>query len=361
MKGGWSPAGHLAEATLRGRLVSQAFDSGDPLLGEGRGCSGLDARARGVWDILMVNLKHAVGPAIALLAYVVPTNGAALRTLAQYPQSLAIAENPMYSNAAAVTRVIQRPGQPAITETASAVAIAPDLFIHSGHFNPAPGSTIARLTHLTFGANYNTSTDRHTITEWQDFPGYIFGDTSTIDLAIGRTGSFISHITDRPGRVEFGSIPVGGVGTMVDYGNYGDGTTGELPSLGDKMGGYARRYVNNFNVYSESKYDFFDFNGIVSRDIEINVLGRNKSSGSPWYTSDGKLSGISVAATNSMVLGDTIVLELTLPEVQTWLQPQIDASWERYYASIPEPSSAALFGGTVVTLLGMRRRASNVA
>jgi hypothetical protein len=34
-----------------------------------------------------------------------------------------------------------------------------------------------------------------------------------------------------------------------------------------------------------------------------------------------------------MVLGSTIVLDLTIPAVQAWLQPQIDASWQQYYAT----------------------------
>jgi hypothetical protein len=127
---------------------------------------------------------------------------------------------------------------------------------------------------------------------------------------------------------------------MVDYGNIGDPTTGELPSLGDKMAGYAPRIVLNTNEYPESKYDFFAFNLTAANGVPLNVQGLNFSSGAPWYNASGDLTNLLIAKTNGTLGGVSIGLELNTLEVQSQLAPRIAASW----ASVPEPTSLGLMG-----------------
>ena len=139
---------------------------------------------------------------------------------------------------------------------------------------------------------------------------------------------------------------------MVDYGNIGDPTTGELPSLGDRMAGYTRRVTDPVSSYPESRYDFFDFNGGNSLDIALNVMGRNFTSGAPFYNSNGDLTHIAIAGTSSTQQGDTVGLELNTAQVRAELDPRIAASW----ASIPEPSALVLFGAGSLLALQRRRR-----
>jgi len=74
---------------------------------------------------------------------------------------------------------------------ASAIAIAPDVYINSGHFTPRNGSLVAAHKELVFDRNYNTSTSRYDVARTERYPGFVFGDTSTVDLGVGWTSTFI--------------------------------------------------------------------------------------------------------------------------------------------------------------------------
>lgn len=253
----------------------------------------------------------------------------ALKSMSLYPQATALSADPMFQWSASVTRTDSTG-----THHASAVAIAPDVFITAGHVTPRDDSTTAFLTELVFGDNYNTSTTRYAIDHTQRYPGFVFGDTSTIDLGVGWTTDFIDGF-DTP--VSFASASLGEVLTLCDYGNIGDPTTGEMPSLGDRMAGYAPKVDwSGIYPYPDNRFDFMAFNIGASSGITLNVQGLTGSSGSPWFNSGGSLTHLSIAATNGTLGGVTISLELNNPEVQAYLQPIIQDSWDRYYASLEQ-------------------------
>lgn len=275
-------------------------------------------------------------------------DGAELKSMSLYEQAKTLSADPKYKWTGAVGRTDSTGSY-----TASGVAIAPDVFINSGHYTPRDGSATARLTTFKFGANYNTSFVSYDVDHTQRFPSYVFGDTTTIDLGIGWTSTFFAGFST---TVTFGSIGLGSIGTMVDYGNIGDPTTGELPSLGDRMAGYTPRIIDSASSYPESRYDSFDFNGVDSLGIALNVFGKNYSSGAPFYNSNGDLTHIAIAGTLSTQQGASVGLELMNPEIQAVLQPIIQDSWNRYNASIPEPSSIGLFAAGSLLALQRRRR-----
>ena len=170
------------------------------------------------------------------------------------------------------------------------------------------------------------------VDHWEQFPGYVFGNPNAVDLGFywlkKPIPGFVDHVT-------FAGTSLGEILTMVDYGNIGDPTTGEMPSLGDRMAGNAPRRQTNIYPYPDSLYDYMDFNGIASVGIPLNVQGLNFSSGAPWYNNNGDLTHLLIAKTNGTASGDSICLELTDPIVQAELNPRIAASW----ASVPEPST----------------------
>ena len=293
---------------------------------------------------------NAVGFAIALLLSAT-ADGAALKSMSLYGASTALSANPMFKWAASVTRVDYFSDHTQISNFSS-VLVAPDVFITAGHGTPRNGSTVAFLTNLTFGSNFTTSSNTYSISGTQRYPGFVFGDPTTIDLGIGRTSSFVSGFTP----ITFASIPMGGIGTMVDYGNIGDPSTGEMPSLGDRMAGYAPRITDPTSSYPSSLYKFWDFNGVDSANIALNVQGLQGSSGSPIYDSIGNLDSLVTAGTNGIAIGDTVALDLNLPAVQSYLQPIIQDSWNRYNASIPEPTAIGLIATGSLLALQRRRR-----
>lgn len=254
-----------------------------------------------------------------------------MHSVSLYPEHQALSNDPMYRWAAAVQRTDSLG-----LSYASAVMIAPDLFINSGHYTPRDGSLVASLNELVFGANYHTSTDRWEIESTKRFPGYVFGDTSTIDLGIGWTKEFVNGF-DTP--VEFASVMDWDVLTNVEYGNYGDMSTGELPSLGDRLAGRAPVYVAGLNSYPAGRY-FATYFTSSPGDYLLNSKGLNYSSGSPWFSPEGALAGVTIAKSNALGGGFTTALNLTNPEVQTFLQPYIQDSWHRYYSTTRTPGDA---------------------
>ena len=265
-------------------------------------------------------------------------------SLANIENNRQLSNNPAYKWSAAV----KREGSNGIT-FASGVAIAPDVYINAGHYTPINGSLVAFHREIVFGSNYNTSTSRYEVDRTQRYPGYVFGDTSTIDLGVGWTKNFIQGF-DTP--VTFGTVLVGQNGTMVDYGNIADPTTIEMPSQGDRLAGTTERVENLSSVYPESLYDFLRFD----RSDPLSTQGLNFSSGAGWYNAIFNLSHLTIAGTLGTNGGDTIALDLNIPEIQSYLQPIIQDSWNRYYASVPEPGSLALTGSVGLFALGFRRR-----
>ncbi len=292
-----------------------------------------------------------------------------MANVGNYPLHQLLANDPMYKMSVAVGRV------GSLGESyASGVMIAPDVYINAGHYTPINGSTVAFHTEIVFGDNYNTSTERYTVRETQRFPGYVFGDTGTIDLGVGWTNEFIAGITspsDFPGFVSGKVVPEDTRLTMVDYGNYGDATTGELPSLGDRLAGRASKWDESF-AYSPTYYYSTFFDGSTALDI-LDYRGIDFSSGAGWWTESGYLAGLHIASSIHLVGSATsIVLDLTHLDIQSWLQPIIQDSWARYYAAqeqnpgnpgnpggnmgIPEPTSAMALGLAAGALALRRRR-----
>jgi hypothetical protein len=275
------------------------------------------------------------------------SDGAAVRDISQIQDNYNLSTDAKYKWAAAVQRTDPTNG----TTYASAVAIAPDVFITAGHVTPRDDSTTASLNEIVFGSNYNTSTDRYTVSGTQRYPGYVFGDASTIDLGVGWTSNFIAGF-DTP--TTFTSIPMGGVGAMTDYGNIGDPNTGEMPSQGYRMTGFAPKVARDTSSYPEARYNFYEFAPFDG--IQHNVQGLNFSSGAEWTDLNGNLTDLLIAKTNGTLGGVSITLDLMNPEVQTYLQPIIQDSWDRYNASVPEPSSVALAAVAAGVGLLARRR-----
>lgn len=293
--------------------------------------------------------KSAALSAAALLggATLPKAEGAVLTSMSQYDNSKALSANPMYKWSAAVKRTDVELG----SAYASAVMIAPDLFITAGHVTPRNGSLVASLTEIVLGANYNTSTDRYGVSHTERYPGYIFGNTTTIDLGVGWTTGFVNGF-DLP--TTFASFSNVNTLTVAEYGNYGDLTTGELSSIGDRLAGNARISTAS-GSYPPGTYFTTRFDGPGSAD-PLNVGLTNFGSGSPWWTEDGYLSGMSIASSNGIFNGGyTVALNLTDPTVQAYLQPLIDDSWARYNASIPEPTTLAL-ATLGVGAMALRRR-----
>lgn len=271
-----------------------------------------------------------------------------LTNMSQYDNSLNLAKNPMYQWSAAVHRT----GSTG-TSYASGVLIAPDVYLNAGHFTPINGSLVARHTEIVFGANYITSTERYSVRHTERYPGYEFGNPNTIDLGIGYLNSFVDGFATLGNRVTFAAAsPNGERLTLVDYGNYGDLNTGELPSLGDRMGGVARTASGGNGVYPQDRY----LSNIFNYSEPLNVSGMNFSSGAPWYNASGDIVGITTAGTIGTGPGFTTSVRLFTPEVQAYLQPIIEASWQRLETSIPSPSAAALLPVGLGMAASRRRR-----
>lgn len=249
----------------------------------------------------------------------------ALTSMSQYENSKALSANPMYRWSAAVRRTDAPNG----TTYASAVMIAPDLFITAGHVTPRNGSLTAKLHEVVFGSNYHTSTERYAVARTERYPGYVFGDTSTIDLGVGWTTAFVSGYTS---NMSFASVSTGTILTAAEYGNYGDITTGALPSIGDRLAGNARRSGAS-GSYPSGIYFSTWFDGPGAAD-PLNVCLLDFASGSPWWTASGSLAGLSIASTKTFDGGYTVVLNLSDTTVQAYLLPLIADSWARYNASI---------------------------
>lgn len=283
-----------------------------------------------------------------------------MRSISLYPQHQELSDDPMYRWAGAVKRVDYFDDAPTVITYASAVLIAPDLYITSGHFTPRNNSQVAFQTELVFGSNYHTSTDRWEIESTKRFPGYVFGDTTTIDLGIGWTKDFVKGF-DTP--VEFASVVDGDILTIVEFGNFGDMTTGQLPSVGDRLGGRAEVANRFIGPTVNSDYPPGTYIATYLPSIHfgppLGTRGLNGASGSPWFTADGRVAGISIATTGGPLVGDgtTTILNLMDPEVQSFLQPYIEDSWARFLA-VPEPSSLALScgAGAVVAVVAARRK-----
>lgn len=247
-----------------------------------------------------------------------------MKSISLYSQHQALSTNQMYQWSAAYK--VERPGLSDVW--VSGVAVAPNLILASAHGVPGP-SALSQVTEVVFGANYNTSPFRLEVASWERFPGYISGNTSTIDL------SFIWLKDPIPGftnHVNFTNANIGDLLTMVSYGNYGDVNTGELASLGDRLAGVAPVESKPGAGYPSSNYAFMDFDGSSSL-FALPAEGLNGDSGSPWFSPNGDLVALSTAAINGLGGGYTIGLRLNLSEVQAELAPRIAYSWAQYYLS----------------------------
>lgn len=266
-----------------------------------------------------------------------------MNSVANYSQYQALSNNPMYQWSGAYT-----------FETidnqifhASCVAIAPTVVIGPGHFTPTPTGT-SKITAVTFGVNYNDP-DALTIpvASYERYPGYVMGDTTTIDLAVYLLAKPIPGFT-KP--VTFASPAVGEMLTMVDYGDYGDPSVGELPSLGDRLAGNAVVITSQISPYPSSLYTTTIFN--AANGPSDPTGGLQYTSGAPWYDAEGDLDMLQIAGTNGTSDGrEDYGLTLDSQPVQDYLQPFIQASW----ASVPEPTGGAAVSMAAM-LLSTRRR-----
>lgn len=255
--------------------------------------------------------------------------GGAMTNINQYANAQTLANDPKYKWAAGIKRVDYFDNSPTVTAVASAVLIAPDLYINAGHFTPRNGSQVAFHTELIFGPNYNTSTDRYTVRETQRFPGYIFGNKNTIDLGVGWTNNFVSGFHT---PVTFAPFSQNQILTVAEYGNYGDINTGELPSQGDKLAGRARASTVVSSAYLAGAYFTTWFDGPNASD-PLNVNAYNFASGAPYFKTSGNLTGLVIASSDGFGPGFTTVLNLTDSRIQNYLQPLIQDSWARFFAS----------------------------
>ena len=278
-----------------------------------------------------------------LLLSTLPAAAGSMESVALYDQYKALSNDPKYKWAGAAT--MWRPDLGEVT--ASCVAVAPNVVIGAGHFTPGP-TAVSRMTTVTFGPNYKTG-ERLVmeVDRWEQFPGYVFGDRNTTDLGVYYLKQPIPGFT--PVTFVPESPALGTILTMVDYGNYGDTTTGEMPSIGDRLAG--RAIVSNdylgVSGYSPSKYAAINFaDSVVHQGFSLRCQALNYSSGAPWFDRDGHLAYISIAKPNGILSLFTICLRLNLPEVQAWLQPKIAASWE---ALSPELTPAITAGQFRVT------------
>ena len=269
-------------------------------------------------------LLAVVAAAAVLLAPAVAFAGS-MESVSLYGQYKALSNNPHYRWAGAAT--MRRPDIGEVT--ASCVAVAPTMVIGAGHFTPGP-TAVSVMTAVTFGASYKTG-ERLVmeVARWEQFPGYIFGDKTTTDLGIYYLKQPIPGFT--PVTLVPESPPLGTVLTMVDYGNYGDTTTGELPTLGDRLAGKAqlRAYSGGPDLggYPLTEYAPLYFHPISGSNYRLRTQGLQYSSGSPWFDENGRLAFISIAIINGQMDRYTVSLRLSLPEIQAWLQPKIAASW----------------------------------
>ena len=236
----------------------------------------------------------------------------------------ALGADPQFKWAGAVTAYRASDGN---VVTASCVAVAPTVVVGAGHFTPGPTS-LSKVHTVTFGANYKLG-PRLTleVDRWERFPGYITGNTNTTDLGVYYLKEAIPNFTP----VNFGDIPLGAIAVQVDYGNRGDLNTGELPSLGDKLGGRGRasEAYRSSSTYPELKYALLNFDGTGSAEP---TQALQFSSGAGWFY-NGKIVGISIAAPLGQLDSVTTVLRLNTDEVQSFLQPRIQASWAALPAS----------------------------
>lgn len=238
----------------------------------------------------------------------------------------ALAARPEYKWAGAVTMRI-----PAGTlYTASCVAVAPTVVIGAGHFTPGP-TAASVMTTVIFGSNYKSGGRLiMEVDHWERIPGYIYGDTSTTDLGVYYLKAPIPNFT----AVSFDDAPLGAVAVQVDYGDFGDTSTGEFPSLGFKLAGRSivSETFRNVSGFPANKYVLLNFKGTGSTEP---TQGLQFSSGSGWFL-NGKLVSLTIAGPNGVLDGFTAALRLNTPEVQTFLQPKIQASWAAqpatYYA-----------------------------
>jgi len=238
----------------------------------------------------------------------------------------ALAARPEYKWAGAMT--VQFPD--ASLHTSSCVAVAPTVVIGAGHTTPGPTS-VSIVKTVTFGANYNSGARLiMDVDHWEIIPSYEFGNPNTTDLAVLYLRDPIPNFT----AVSFGDAPLGSVAVQVDYGDFGDTSTGELPSLGFRLAGRAivSEAYRPASSYPASKYFLLNFQGTGSTEP---TQGLFTSSGAGWKF-DGKIVAISTAKFNGTIDVTTVALRLNTPEVQNFLQPKIQASWAAqpatYYA-----------------------------
>jgi hypothetical protein len=241
-------------------------------------------------------------------------------------------------------KFVQSNGQVMYT---SCVAIAPTLVIGPAHGTPTPTGT-SKITEVVFGSNYNTSNFRMAVSSYERYPGYVFGDTNTIDLAVFHLASPIPGFT-KP--VTFADANIGEMLTMVDYGDYGDLNSGDLASKGDRFAGVAPVTTSLISPYPSNFYATTLFEQDAFSDP---TLGLPNSSGSGWYNAEGDLTLLSTAATNGVSDGrEGYSLRLNSEVVQSYLQPLIQESWA---SSVPEPTTLTLFGAASMGLLARRHR-----
>ena len=195
------------------------------------------------------------------------------------------------------------------------------------------------MTTVTFGPNYKTGERLGMeVDRWEQFPGYIYGNKSATDRGIYYLKQPI------PGFTPVIFVPesplVGSVLTMVDYGNFGDTTTGELPSLGDRLAAKAGISTNNIEPlgYRLAKFAPIAFHNC---SCAMRTQALNFSLGSPWFDESGQLAFISIALIIGQMDRYTISLRLSTPAIQAWLQPKIAASWA---ALTPQLSITGLQG-----------------
>lgn len=179
------------------------------------------------------------------------------------------------------------------------------------------------------------------------FPGYVAGSApNTPDLALMYLGS--NSGLSAP-SLTIGSVSAGAVVTSIGFGEYGTPSTGFTPPDGNARAWEAGVSSSTFGGFSPTYYQSSRFS--PSQGLSLNGRGASGDSGSPVFNSLGQLVGINVAASSgTSPIGSTEFVRLSESSIYSWINNTI--------TSVPEPTSASLFGLGALALYAFVRRRS---
>jgi hypothetical protein len=195
------------------------------------------------------------------------------------------------------------------------------------------------------GANYFT--DRGQVVDVAEvitYPGYAGGvATSSPDIAILRLAAPLSGVT----QVEFGTASPFDVVVSGGYGVTFFAGEPSVPRDGFRRGWNAPVKTGAPLFGSDQWYNYTQFGGGGGSAVPVNGKALSGDSGGGVYNSQGQLVGINFAQTgNGASVGSTSYLDLSQPEVLSWLQAN----------TIPTPGTVGLLGLAALGPRGRKRK-----